>query len=64
MMVWSLIWCVKSSALGSITMIKASGKDGIPAELFEILKDDAMKVLHSVCQQIWKNNQVYWLKYI
>ena len=38
-------------------MIKASGKDGIPAELFEILKDDAMKVLHSVCQKIWKTQQ-------
>ena len=41
-------------ALGSITMNKASGGDGIPAELFHILKDDAMKVLHSICQQIWK----------
>ena len=41
-------------ALGSITTNKASGGDGIPAELFHILKDDAMKVLHSICQQIWK----------
>ena len=41
-------------ALGSITMNKASGGDGIPVELFQILKDDAVKVLHSVCQQIWK----------
>ena len=41
-------------ALGSITTDKASGGDGIPAELFQILKDDAMKVLHSICQQIWK----------
>ena len=41
-------------ALGSITMNKASGGDGIPAELFQILKDDAVKVLHSTCQQIWK----------
>ena len=41
-------------ALGSITMNKASGGDGIPVELFQILKDDAMKVLHSICQQIWK----------
>ena len=41
--------------LGSITMSKASGSDRIPAELFEILKDDAVKVLHSICQQIWKN---------
>ena len=41
-------------ALGSITTNKASGGDGIPVELFQILKDDAMKMLHSVCQQIWK----------
>ena len=41
-------------ALGSITMNKASGGDGFPVELFQILKDDAMKVLHSICQQIWK----------
>ena len=41
-------------ALGSITTNKASGDDGIPAELLEILKDDAVKVLHSMCQQIWK----------
>ena len=41
-------------ALGSITMNKAGGGDGISAELFQILKDDAVKVLHSVCQQIWK----------
>ena len=40
--------------LGSITMNKASGGDGIPVELFQILKDDAGKVLHSICQQIWK----------
>ena len=40
--------------LGSITMNKASGGDGIPAELFQILRDDAVKVLHSMCQQIWK----------
>ena len=43
--------------LGSITMNQASGGDGIPVELFQILKDDAMKVLHSVCQQIWKTQQ-------
>ena len=43
--------------LGSITMSKASGGDGIPVELFQILKDDAMKVLHSICQQIWKSQQ-------
>ena len=41
-------------ALGSITMNKASGSDGIPVELFQILKDDAVKALHSICQQIWK----------
>ena len=41
-------------ALASITMIKASGGDGILVELFQILKDDAVKVLHSICQQIWK----------
>ena len=44
-------------ALGSITMNKASGGNGIPAELFQILKDDALKVLHSICQQIWKTQQ-------
>ena len=44
-------------ALGSITTNKASGGDGVPAELFQILKDDAVKVLHSICQQIWKTQQ-------
>ena len=44
-------------ALGSITMNKASGGDGIPVEPFQILKDDAVKVLHSICQQIWKTQQ-------
>ena len=44
-------------ALGNITMNKVSGGDGIPAELFQILKDDAVKVLHSVCHQIWKTQQ-------
>ena len=44
-------------ALGSITIDKASGGDGIPAELFQIAKDDAVKVLHSICQQIWKTQQ-------
>ena len=44
-------------ALGSITMNKASGGDGIPVELFQVLKDDAVKVPHSVCQQIWKTQQ-------
>ena len=43
--------------LGSITMNKASGSDGILVELFQILKDDAVKVLHSICQQIWKTQQ-------
>ena len=43
--------------LKSITVNKASGGDGIPAELFQILKDDAMKVLDSICQQIWKTQQ-------
>ena len=44
-------------ALGSITTNKASGDDGIPLELFQLLKDDAVKVLHSICQQIWKTQQ-------
>ena len=44
-------------ALGTITMNKASGGDGIPAELFQVLNDDATKVLHSTCQQIWKSQQ-------
>ena len=44
-------------ALGSITTNKASGNDGIPVELLQILKDDAMKVLHSICQLIWKTPQ-------
>ena len=45
------------NSLGSITRNKASGGDGIPVELFQILKDDAVKVLHSICQQIWKTQQ-------
>jgi len=44
-------------ALGSIAMKKVSGDDGIPVELFQILKDDAVKVLHSICQHIWKTQQ-------
>ena len=44
-------------ALGSITTNKASGGDGIPVELFQILKDDALKVLHSICQEIWKTQK-------
>ena len=49
--------CEVKWALESITMNKASGGDGIPVELFQTLKDDAVKVLHSVCQQIWKTQQ-------
>ena len=49
-----ILKCEVKWALGSITMNKASGGDGIPVELFQILKDDAVKVLHSICQQIWK----------
>ena len=49
--------CILKWALGSITVNKASGGDGIPAELFQFLKDDAVKVLHSICQQIWKTQQ-------
>ena len=49
-----ILECEVKWALGSITMNKASGGDGIPVELFQILKDDTVKVLHSICQQIWK----------
>ena len=49
--------CEVEWALGSITTNKASGGDGIPVELFQILKDDAIKVVHSICQQIWKTQQ-------
>ena len=52
-----ILECEVRWALGSITMNKASGSDGVPVELFQILKDDAVKVLHSVCQQIWKTQQ-------
>ena len=52
-----ILECEVKWALGSITMDKASGGDGIPVELFQILKDDAVKVLHKVCQQIWKLQQ-------
>ena len=48
-----ILECEVKWALGSITMNKASGGDGIPADLFQILKDDAVRVLHSICQQIW-----------
>ena len=60
---WSLtcdpdiLECEVQWALESITMNKASGGDGIPVELFQILKDDAVNVLHSTCQQIWKTQQ-------
>ena len=53
----NILECKVKWALGSITMNKASGGDRIPAELFQILKDDAVKVLHSTCQQIWKTQQ-------
>ena len=49
-----ILGCEFKWALGSITMNKASGGDGIPVELFQILENDAVKVLHSICQQIWK----------
>ena len=49
-----ILECEVKWALESIAMKKASGDDGIPGELFQILKDDAVKVLHSMCQQIWK----------
>ena len=52
-----ILECEVKWALGSISIKKASGGDGIPAELFQILKDDAMEVLHSICQKIWKIQQ-------
>ena len=52
-----ILECEVKEALGSITTNKASGGDGIPVELFQILKYDAVKVLHSICQQIWKTQQ-------
>ena len=52
-----ILECEVKWALGSITKNKASRDKGIPAELFQILKDDAVKVLHSICQQIWKTQQ-------
>ena len=52
-----ILECEVKWTLGSITTNKASGGDGIPVELFQILKDDAVKVLHSICQQIWKTQQ-------
>ena len=56
-----ILECEIKWALGSITMIKANEGDGIPGELFKILKDDALKMLHSICQQIWKTQR--WPKY-
>jgi len=55
-----ILQCEVKGPLGSITMKKASGGDGIPVELFQILKDDGVKVLHSICQQSWKTQQ--WLQ--
>ena len=49
-----ILKCKVKWALGSITLNKANGRGGIPVKLFQILKDDAVKVLHSICQQIWK----------
>ena len=57
-----ILECEVKWALGSITMNKASGGDGIPVEPFQILKDDAVKVLHSICQQIWKSQQTTGLQ--
>ena len=53
----NILECKVKWALGIITTNKASGGDGIPVELFQIIKDDAVKVLHSICQQIWKTHQ-------
>ena len=52
-----ILECKDKWTLRRITMNKGSGGDGIPAELFQILKDDTVKVLHSICQQIWKTQQ-------
>ena len=52
-----ILECEVKGALESITMNKDSGSDGIPVELFQILKDDAVRVLHSICQQIWKSQR-------
>ena len=52
-----ILECEVKWALGSITTNKPSGGDGIPVELFQILKDDAVKVVHSICQQVWKTQQ-------
>ena len=55
-----ILECEVKWVSGSTTTNKASGGDGIPVELFQILKDDAVKVLHSICQQIWKTQQWPW----
>ena len=55
-----ILECEVKWALGSITVNKASGGDGISVEVFQILKDDAVEVLHSICQQIWKTQQWPW----
>ena len=52
-----ILECEVEGALGSMTMNKASGGDGVPVELFQTLKDDAVKVLHSISQKIWKAQQ-------
>ena len=52
-----ILECEVKGALGSITMNKASGGDGIPVEIFQTLNDEAVKVLHAICQQIWKTQQ-------
>ena len=55
-----ILECEVKGALGSITLNKASGDDGIPAQLLQILEDDAVEVLHSICQQIWKTQPQDW----
>ena len=55
-----ILECEVKRTLGSMTTNKVSGGDGIPAELFQILKDDAVKALHSICQQIWKTQPQDW----
>ena len=61
-----ILECEVKWGLGSITTSKASGNDGIPAELFQILKDDSVKVIHSILQQIWKTQQLpqEWKRFI
>ena len=53
----NMLECEVKWALGSITAIKASGGDGIPVELFQTVKDDAVNMLHSICQKVWKTQQ-------